>query len=333
MSTKYTCNRCLAVLRSSRRAVTSPACSLTPMQHRWQSSTSRSSLAKPAIAPPRRQSSSLGHQQHQVPPSDEPYISGRVPTYEHKPDGSNDLSRLILTQDNLFHPLSRSPIPSMRQRAAYIKAHAFCSHPSHTRTRIAISEDDPEARKPVSGGLPPAHVSFECPDWGIPVSCSEEHWAEDYEEHLQVCDTLRQVNEDDHDLRSGRYMQEFQFPGTHHEEALVNLTNWDTLLYTRGFDAINQDRKLRQATKVLTYPVTVGSLLHELSPFNIRKGGRLTVEGLKSFSGKSRQKYCLTIVAKTKISKPFAITSIHPFRAPALGSKACDPTRLPCASS
>jgi hypothetical protein len=128
-------------------------------------------------------------------------------------------------------------------------------------------------------------------------------------------------------------MQEFQFPGTHHEEALINLTNWDTLLYTRGFDAINEDRKLRQATKVLTYPVTVGSLLHELSPYNIRKGGRLTVEGLKSFSGKSRQKCSMTIMAKTKISKPFAITSIHPFPVPAPGSKVYGPIRHRCASS
>jgi splicing suppressor protein 51 len=33
--------------------------------------------------------------------------------------------------------------------------------------------------------------------------------------------------------------------------------------------------------------VTIGSVLHELSPYSIKKEGRLTVEGLKSLSGMS----------------------------------------------
>jgi splicing suppressor protein 51 len=65
----------------------------------------------------------------------------------------------------------------------------------------------------------------------------------------------------------------------------VNMTNWDTLLYTRQFEAINDDRPMRQATRLLTYPVTIASVLHELSPYNIRRGGRLTMEGLKSLTG------------------------------------------------
>ncbi len=153
-------------------------------------------------------------------------------------------------------------------------------------TRQPIHPDDPEARKPLVGGLPPAHVKYECPDCGIPVYCSEEHYADDYESHLEICDILRQINEDDHDLRSGREFPEFEYPGPGLEEALVNMTNWDTYLYTREFRAINDDRSLRQATKLLTYPMTIGSIIHELSPYNIREGGRLTPEGLKSMSGK-----------------------------------------------
>lgn len=107
----------------------------------------------------------------------------------------------------------------------------------------------------------------------------------DYEAHLEVCDTLRQINEDDHDLRSGRFFPEFDYAGTQMEEALVNMTNWDTLLYTRNFTAINNDRSMRQATRLLTYPLTIASVLHELSPYHIRDGGRLTPEGLKSLSG------------------------------------------------
>ena len=97
---------------------------------------------------------------------------------------------------------------------------------------------------------------------------------------------MREINEDDHDLRSGRFFPEFQYPGPQMEEALVNMTNWDTYLYTREYDAVNEERSLRQVTKLLTYPITIGSILSELSPYDIRQGGRLTTEGLKSLSGK-----------------------------------------------
>ena len=194
--------------------------------------------------------------------------------------------RVLLQQDNLFHSFTNSPSPEIRKRAAFLRHNAYCSNPSHLPTRAPTSPNDSEANKvSTSGQLPPAHVDFECPDCGIPVSCCEEHWAEDYEAHLQICDTLRQINEDDHDLRSGRFFTEFEYPGPQIEEAMVNMTNWDTLLYTREFQALNEDRHMRQATRLLTYPVTLGSVIHELSPYSIRKGGRLTVEGLKSLSG------------------------------------------------
>jgi mitochondrial splicing suppressor protein 51 len=190
----------------------------------------------------------------------------------------------VLEGDNLFHSYTRSPIPDIRHRAAFMRQHAYCPHPDHRPTRLA---DSGTGRDEVHTGSQSAkHVDFECPDCGIPVYCSKEHWQDHYEAHLEVCDTLRQINEDDHDLRSGRDFPEFQYAGPQIEESLVNMENWDTLLYTRLFEAINDDRSMRQATRVLTYPVTVGSILHELSPYNIRRGGRLTVEGLKSFSGK-----------------------------------------------
>ena len=100
-----------------------------------------------------------------------------------------------------------------------------------------------------------------------------------------VCDVLREINEDEHDLRSGRPFPEFEYPFESWEEMVINFTNWDTFLYTRQFEAINDLQSLRQATKLLTYPTTIGSVLHELSPYSL-KGGRLTYEGLKSFSGR-----------------------------------------------
>ncbi len=161
-----------------------------------------------------------------------------------------------------------------------MRQNAWCPHPDHQQTRVVSETEAPKK----TGTKPPAHVDFDCPDCGIPVACCEEHWAEDYEKHLEVCDTLREINEDDHDLRSGRFFPEFEYPGDQIEEVLVNMTNWDTLLYTREFRAINDERSLRQATRLLTYPATIGSVLHELSPYDLSKNGRLTPEGLKSLS-------------------------------------------------
>ncbi|GAP91045.1 putative mRNA processing protein [Rosellinia necatrix] len=188
----------------------------------------------------------------------------------------------VLQSNNLFHSFTNSPIPEIRRRAAFIRQHAYCPHPEHRPTRAPVQPADPQASSP--GTAAPAHVDFECPDCGIPVYCSEKHWAEDYEAHLQICDTLRQINEDEHDLRSGRFFPEFEYAGPQLEEAAVNMTNWDTFLYTREFEAINDDRSMRQVTRLLTYPLTIGSILHELSPYHVRKGGRLTPEGLKSLS-------------------------------------------------
>lgn len=193
--------------------------------------------------------------------------------------------RVLLQSSNLFHSFSNSPSPAIRKRAAFMKSHAYCPHPDHRQTRIVTSPHDPEARKTTKSIHPPAHVNFECPDCGLPVYCSERHWMDDYEHHAEICDTLRQANEDDHDLHSGRFFPEFEYPGPQIEEILPNMTNWDTYLYTREYNAINEDRSMRQATRLLTYPMTIASVIHELSPYNIRSGGRLTTEGLKSLSG------------------------------------------------
>lgn len=195
-------------------------------------------------------------------------------------------ARLRLSQDDLFHPFSSSPVPEFRRRAAFMKQHAYCPHPDHKPTKLPTVAPGSEAPEVTSGNMPPAHVDFECPDCGFPVYCSKEHWMDHYEEHLKICDTLRQINEDDHDLRSGRVFHEATLPDLQLDEAAVNMTNWDTFMYTREFEAINSDRSMRQITRLLTYPITIGSVLHELSPYTIKKGERLTTEGLKSFSGK-----------------------------------------------
>ncbi|KAI1460739.1 zinc-finger of mitochondrial splicing suppressor 51-domain-containing protein [Annulohypoxylon moriforme] len=267
-------NACRTCLRSSAARASRP-----PMTRAFSKGTSPRSLRKnsssnrlihskrpvPSTQPKGKgdisRSLSLFGQQSKVA-EDDSVGQGPAAIYE------NQSRPPILRPDDLFHSFTNSPIPEIRRRAAYIRQHGRCPHPDHSPT----------------GSAAPAHVDFECPDCGIPVYCSDRHWAEDYETHLQICDTLRQINEDDHDLRSGRFFPEFEYAGPQMEEAAVNMTNWDTFLYTRLFEAINDDRSMRQVTRLLTYPVTIGSILHELSPYNIRKGGRLTPEGLKSLS-------------------------------------------------
>lgn len=57
--------------------------------------------------------------------------------------------------------------------------------------------------------------------------------------------------------------------------------NWDVFLYTRGFPSIDTERSRRHVSKLLTYPLTIGSILHESSPYTLRNQ-RLLPEGLRS---------------------------------------------------
>ena len=289
MQSGYTCQRWLSTLgrainaRSISRRVRSGGHGFTSQRQHTQASNRI--IALPSQQ--RRAVSTAG-----ASPSEDlnQRIYFNAPGDQKPPQPPTDLEqnpeRVLLHPNNLFHSFSNSPSPHIRRRAAFIKSHAYCPHPNHRQTRIVTSPYDPEARKTTSQSIqPPSHVKFECPDCGLPVYCSEDHWMDDYEHHAEICDTLRQANEDDHDLRSGRLFPEFKFPGPQIEEIIPNMTNWDTLLYTREFDAINADQGMRQVTRMLTYPITIGSVIHELSPYNIRAGGRLTVEGLKSLSG------------------------------------------------
>jgi splicing suppressor protein 51 len=108
----------------------------------------------------------------------------------------------FLSEDNLFHPFSKSPFPAIRARGEAIKQLAPCPVCSSSHEHVhAHTKAQPKA------------VGFECPDCGWPTHCSEEHWAAD-KEHQKYCSRLREVNEDEHDLRSGRKIHEFDLPGT-----------------------------------------------------------------------------------------------------------------------
>ena len=64
------------------------------------------------------------------------------------------------------------------------------------------------------------------------------------------------------------------------------MANWDVFFYTRGFASIDEQRSVRHVSKLLTFPATIGSVLHENSPYHMRNR-RLTAEGLRSMTGGS----------------------------------------------
>jgi splicing suppressor protein 51 len=103
----------------------------------------------------------------------------------------------VLAEDDLFHPFSQSPFPDIKARGEAIQKLAPC--PVCARSHHHTKEI-------------PLAVKFECPDCGWPTHCTGEHWEAD-EEHSKYCSRLREVNEDDHDLRRGRRMREFEMPG------------------------------------------------------------------------------------------------------------------------
>ncbi|CBQ73214.1 related to MSS51-mRNA processing protein [Sporisorium reilianum SRZ2] len=167
----------------------------------------------------------------------------------------------LLAQDDLFHPFSQSPIPSIRARGERIRSLAPCP----------VSMSKYKVRR---------LVNFECPDCGWPTHYSEKEWAEDTE-HAKYVARLREANEDEHDLRSGREMAEFKLPGPQGFEETINMSNWDVFFYTRNFNSIESDRSRRHVSKLLTFPTTMGAVIHENSPYT-KKSRRLTHEGLRS---------------------------------------------------
>lgn len=105
------------------------------------------------------------------------------------------------TQDSTFQPLSSSPFPDLRVRAQSVKKLSMC--PVCT-DHVDVAGNDTSRLK---------MVAFDCPDCGFPTHCSEEHWREDTE-HRRYCSRLREINEDEHDLRSRRQKIEYELPGT-----------------------------------------------------------------------------------------------------------------------
>lgn len=164
------------------------------------------------------------------------------------------------TEENRFHPWDHSPSEELQARAAFIKSRAKC---------------------PVTG----ENIQFTCPKSGIPTHHSKEAWEQDTFYHESgLWQLLKKANIYEHDLRSGREFPEFDFPGVQYRDATVNYLNWDTFFYTREFYSMDNEFNLAAVSKMLTYPVTMASLLAEYSPYNLQPKGPITLEGLKSLA-------------------------------------------------
>lgn len=159
-----------------------------------------------------------------------------------------------------LHHWDESPYEDIRTRAAYIRTKAKC----------------PVTNKP---------VQFVCPYSGIPTHHDQQAWEDDREYHdKKKYEQLRKVNLYEHDLRSGRKFDEFVFPGPLELDFTTSMLSWDSFFYTRDFNPMNTEFNLAAATKVLTYPITIASLLHRFSPYGLEPHGPLTLEGLRSLS-------------------------------------------------
>ncbi|KAJ8517325.1 hypothetical protein ONZ45_g5491 [Pleurotus djamor] len=198
----------------------------------------------------------------------------------------------VLSEDDLFHEFSKSPFQAVRSRGQAIQELAPCpvcsSSTSASSTSDSTSEGDIE-NSHIHDSVhshthaSPRTVKFECPDCGWPTHCSEEHWLQDREEHRKYCTRLREANEDEHDLRSGRRFREFELPGPQGYEEAISFANWDLFWYTRGYPSMDTERSRRHASKLLTYPITIGGALHQFSGLTLNNQ-RLTPEGSRSLA-------------------------------------------------
>ncbi|CAG8461182.1 9223_t:CDS:1 [Funneliformis caledonium] len=220
------------------------------------------------------------------------YISLKSIFPRQKSTPSTLNTKPILSQDDLFHPLSTSRFEDLRQRYKQICVFGSCP--------VCSSQESEIKNQP----------KYECPDCGFPTHCSLEHYLQDKEQHKdsETCSMLRQINEDEHDLRSGRRMIEFEFPSSQPLDEQVNMSNWDTFLYTRGFPSMDNNRSVRHVSKLLTYPITISSVLHEYGPYTTNN--RLTNEGLKSLFALRSTLYPKITSHDIKVQKPTDVIRI-----------------------
>lgn len=146
---------------------------------------------------------------------------------------------VVVDEENTFFQLSSSPIPELRARAQRIKRICRCP--------ICVSQaNDSDAK--VNGQLERKPLEFECSNCGYPTHCSKEHWEKD-SEHIKYCNKLREVNEDDHDLKGPREKTEYYLPGTHNVPSLS--------LLSLNFQSAIRIQELSLTKKPFPFPIGI----------------------------------------------------------------------------
>lgn len=159
-----------------------------------------------------------------------------------------------------FYNWDDSPYEDIRIRSALIKTNALC--------RVT--------KKP---------INFICPLSGIPTHHSKDAWEKDTNYHKnKTYKYLKEVNIFEHIFRSRSSFNEFVFPKEQLENHLVSFSNWDSFFYTRNFKPMEEDFSMALVTKMLTFPITIASLLHKMNPYMDAKKSPFTYEGLKSLA-------------------------------------------------
>lgn len=132
--------------------------------------------------------------------------------------------RPLYSQEDLFHVLESSPVVQLQRRARLIKDLApcpTCLEEVHAKGH-AKGQEEGGATTTTTTTAPPTpakeppqvnKVSHPCPSCGFPTHCSEGHYLQGQAAHGEYCERLREINEDEHDLRSGRLVSEFELPG------------------------------------------------------------------------------------------------------------------------
>ena len=87
-------------------------------------------------------------------------------------------------------------------------------------------------------------------------------------------------------LSSSRCFIDHLISGPQGYEEAVSLANWDVFWYTRGFASMDTERSRRHASKLLTFPITIGGTIHQHSGLTL-SNQRLTPEGSRSLAGKA----------------------------------------------
>lgn len=99
-------------------------------------------------------------------------------------------------------------------------------------------------------------------------------------------------------------------------ETAISFANWDVFWYTRGYPSMNTERSRRHSSKLLTYPITIGSVLHQFSGLTL-SNQRLTSEGSRSLAGKVLYIYSRIswLISRLQPSGPLCMSSqVHPRR-------------------